>query len=103
MTDSTLPKGNYKPTKVLPKAYSRPVIDLGGGTKKKREWRHATALDVKPGDIIADLGIVHEDPPIEYKWWDDFATGEKVIQVRMSVGEHGPLTFDSTTPLKVFM
>lgn len=104
MTDSTLPSGNFKPTKKLPSAYSRPSVEIGGGkARKKREWRHATALDVRSGDIIADLGIVHEDPPIEYKWREDWATGEKVIKVRMSVGEHGPLTFDSTTPMKVFM
>lgn len=104
MTDSTLPSGSFKPTKKLPSGYSRPSIEIGGGkARKKREWRHATPLDVKPGDVIADLGLVHEDPPIEYKVTDDFMTGEKIISVRMYVGEHGPLTFDSTTPLKVFM
>lgn len=96
MTDSTLPKGNFKPTKVLPKSYSRPVIDLGGGTKKKREWRYVTALDIRAGDIIADLGVVHEDP--EYVRVDD----PYEIRVRMRVGENGPLTFDSTTLMKAF-
>ena len=103
MTESTLPSGSYKPTKKIPSSYSRPSVEIGGGkARKKREWRYATALDVRPGDIIADLGVVHEDPPIEYKWWDDSVTGEKIIKVKMHVGEHGPLTFDSTTLLKAF-
>lgn len=101
MTDSTLPRGNYKPTKVLPKAFSRPSVVIGGGkAQKKREWRYVTPLDIHPGDIIADLGVVHEDPPIEY--FREDLTGETVIKVRMSVGENGPLTFDSTTLLKAF-
>lgn len=101
MNESTLPSGNYKPTKKLPSTFSRPSIEIGGGkAQKKREWHHVTALDVKTGDIIADLGLVHD---LEYKWWDEPATGEKVIMVRMNVGDHGWLAFDSTTSMKAFI
>lgn len=103
MTESTLPSGSFKPTKRIPRPYSRPSITVGGGKIEKREWRPATALDVRPGHIIAGFGLVHEQPPIQYFVTDDFATGGKIIKVKMNVGEHGPLTFDSTTPLKVFM
>lgn len=104
MTESTLPSGSFKPTKKLPSSYSRPAIEIGGGkAKKKREWRYATPLDIQPGDIIADLGVVQAYPPIEYSRTVDILTDEMVIKVRMSVGEHGPLTFDSTTSLKAFM
>lgn len=96
MTDSTLPSGNFKPTKKLPSSYSRPSIEIGGGkSQKKREWRHATALDVREGDTVADLGLVHK---VEYLRIADPVE----IKVRLTVGEYGPLTFDSTTLLKAF-
>lgn len=87
--------GNYKPTKKIP-TFSRPSISIGGGEKKKPEWRAVTALDVREGDIVADLGLVHN---IKY----DYTSDPGNIYVLILAGEmQMPIKFESSTSLRAF-
>lgn len=88
--------GNFRPTKKLPAPYKRPSISIGGGVQKKREWKFVTALDVREGDIIADLGLVHE---INYIRLQD------PVQIYVSIlaGEHKtPIKFEAGETLQAF-
>lgn len=88
--------GNFKPTKKIPQAFSRPSIEIGGGAAKKREWQYVTALDVREGDIIADLGLVRE---ITYF----HSTDPVQIYVSILAGEQKtPIKFESGVLLKAF-
>lgn len=88
--------GNFKPTKKLPAPYQRPSITIGGGTQKKREWKFVTALDVREGDIVADLGLVHE---VTYEHLKDPVQ----MYVHIRAGEHKiPIKFEAGVLLKAF-
>lgn len=89
--------GNFKPTKKLPSPYKRPSISIGGGAQKRREWKYVTAMDIREGDIVADLGLVHE---ITYYHQQDPVQ----IYVGILAGESKtPIKFESTTPFKAFV
>lgn len=88
--------GNFKPTKKLPASYQRPSVTIGGGVQKKREWKYVTALDIREGDIVADLGLVQE---ITY-----FRQKDPVqIYVSILAGEQKtPIKFEAGALLKAF-
>lgn len=44
--------------KKLPAPYQRPVIDLDGGTHRKRSWKDTSVLALKPGDVVSGYGKV---------------------------------------------
>ena len=54
----TPPKG--KPSKKMPTPFSRPRIEIGGGTRAKKDWFWVSAFELKEGDIIANEGLVLE-------------------------------------------
>lgn len=92
---SPISPGNFKPTKKIPSAFKRPSISIGGDTKK-REWRYVTAMEVREGDIVADLGLVHN---IEYIYQNDPVQ----VFVRILAGDmQTPIKFESSTLFKAF-
>ncbi len=46
--------------KKLPAPFERARIDLDGGTHRKRSWKDTWVLDLKPGDMVPDVGQVAE-------------------------------------------
>lgn len=44
--------------KKLPAPFARPMIDLDGGTHRKRSWKDTPVIDIKAGDVVADIGRV---------------------------------------------
>lgn len=52
--------GRGRPSKKIPTPFSRPRIDLDGGSREKRDWQWVNAFDLQVDDIIAGEGIVLE-------------------------------------------
>lgn len=46
----------------LPEPYARQRIDLDGGKRVKRRWQDVSVFAVAKGDIVANFGLVAEDP-----------------------------------------
>lgn len=44
--------------KRLPAPFTRARIDLDGGRHVKRSWKDTSVLDIKEGDIVADVGRI---------------------------------------------
>jgi hypothetical protein len=49
-----------RPSKKLPKPFSRPRIEIGGSSTEKKDWQWVNAFDLEEGDIIAGEGVVLE-------------------------------------------
>lgn len=52
------PKG--RPSKKMPTPFSRPRIEIGGGSRAKKDWVWISAFELSEGDIIANHGEVLE-------------------------------------------
>lgn len=46
----------------IPTPFSRPRIDLDGGTRVQRSWQDLAVHEVKKGDTVAQFGTVAADP-----------------------------------------
>lgn len=69
-----------------PKPFARPSLNL---TRSLRVWGEIPAREVEVGDIVADLGLVHE---VEHS---------PTLSV-LRVGEHEPRLFAPEGLLRVF-
>lgn len=65
--------------KKLPAPFARPSINLDGGIHRKRSWKDTPVTDLKPGDVVANLGRI--------------ATVEEHVEIP----EIGPVQHDEST------
>ena len=55
------PSRTGRPSKKLPKPFSRPRIEIGGSSKVvKKDWQWLNAFELAEDDIIAGEGLVQE-------------------------------------------
>ncbi len=68
----------------MPKAFSRPRIDLDGATTVKRDWKQIPAGQVAEGDTVPGVGVVREIEELHNV--DYGGRGHRILLVRGGVG-----------------
>jgi hypothetical protein len=70
--------------KKLPSPHQRPRIDMDGGTRVKRTWKDTPVLDIKAGDMVADIGLIESvEQFIRIPGREDADRQDSIFQVRL--------------------
>lgn len=102
---------NIRPTRVMPKPFTRPRIEVGAASYlPQRTWGWVSPLFLVPGDVIAERGVVlaweeiTEAPPFE-SGLNAFEIAERVywrVQLWAGLPDTRRYDLDPTQPVWAF-